>query len=264
MKNKFIVASTVIVFVSLFFASCTSQKDLAYFNNLNKYSADSINVVFKTTHETKIAVGDLISIVVSGADPKAVINFNSPVVSRYSPNSDNMYSQPTLQPYLVDADGNINFPEIGKIKLLGLKKSEAIDLITEKLEPYLKNPIVTLGFVNYKITVLGEVLRPGQYPVVNERVTVLDALGMAGDMTVYGKRDNVLLMRENNGKMEFARLNLNSDEVFKSPYYYLQQNDVIYIEPNNAKTIAAQNLPLYLSGISTIGTLLTLIFTIAK
>ncbi|VBB48648.1 conserved exported hypothetical protein [uncultured Paludibacter sp.] len=262
MKNKFIVV--YFFSVALIFAGCSSQKDLAYFNKVNKSSADSINLLFKANHETKITVGDLVSIVVSGADPKAVVPFNSPVISYYSPNSENIYSQPILQPYLVDVDGNINFPQLGKIKLLGLKKSEAIDLITEKLEPYLKNPIVTIGFVNYKITVLGEVLRPGQYTVNNERITVLDALGLAGDMTIYGKRNNVLITRENNGKLEFARLDLNSDEVFKSPYYYLQQNDVIYVQPNGAKAIASQNVPLYISAASTLITLTTLIFTIAK
>lgn len=264
MKSNFFPITLVITLIVLSFLGCTSQKELAYFNKVNKYTADSINTVFRANQETKIVVGDLLSIVVSGVDPKAVISFNSPIVSRYSPSSEEAYGQPILQSYLVDVDGNINFPVLGKIKLVGLKKSEATDLITEKLEPFLKNPIVTIGFVNYKVTVLGEVLRPGQYPVTNEKITVLDALGLAGDMTIYGRRDNVLIIRENDGKMEFARINLNSDDIFKSPYYYLQQNDYIYVEPNSVKTISAQNLPLYLSGISTLGTMITLIFTITN
>ncbi len=262
MNNKLYLFFAVVI--TIFITSCTSQKKLAYFNNVNEKSASSINQVFKGNHEATIGVGDLLSIVVSGVDPKAVIAFNSPIVSYANPVSDNAYGQLTLQPYLVDVHGEINFPQIGKIKLLGLKKSEAVDLITEKLEPYLKNPIVNIGFTNYKITVLGEVTRPGVYRVENERVTVLDALGLAGDMTIYGKRDNVLVQRENNGKLEFAEINLNSDEVFKSPYYYLQQNDMVYVKPNGAKAVASQNLPLYLSGISTIGTLVTLIFTLSR
>ena len=111
---------------------------------------------------------------------------------------------------------------------------------------------------------MGEVLRPGQFPVTNERVTILDALGLAGDMTAYGRRDNVLLTRNNNGKLEFARINLNSDEVFKSPYFYLQQNDVIYVEPNTVKSISSQDIPLYLSSLSTLATLVTLIYSISK
>lgn len=264
MKNKFISTFAAVAMLILLLASCTSQKNLTYFNNINKYSADSINSVFQSYKQTKIAVGDLISIVVSGADPQAVVSFNSPVISYYSPNSENIYSQPILQPYLVGIDGEINFPVIGKIKLAGLTKTEAMDLLTEKLDPYIKNPIVTVGIVNYKVTVMGEVLRPGQYPITNDRTTILDALGMAGDLTIYGKRNDVLIVRENNGKLEFERIDLNSDNLFKSPYYYLNQNDLIYVSPNKTKTVAAQNLPLYLSGISTLGTLITLVYTISK
>jgi polysaccharide export outer membrane protein len=118
--------------------------------------------------------------------------------------------------------------------------------------------------MNYKITVLGEVSRPGQYVVNNERVTVLDALGMAGDMTIYGVRNNVLVTRENNGKLEFIRLDLNSDEVFKSPYFYLQQNDVVYVEPNRVKAVGAQNISLYLSSLSTIATVTAVIYSITS
>lgn len=262
MKNRFVVLSLLIL-IALIIASCTSQKDLAYFNKVNKNAADTINTVFKAQHETKITIGDMLTISVLG-DPKAVVIFNSPVVSYASPNSNVIYSQPTIQPYLVDVEGNINFPVLGKIKLEGLTKSEAINLISGKLVPYLKDPIVNIGFTNYKITVLGEVARPGQYQVTNERITVLDALGLAGDMTIYGKRNNVLITRENNGKLEFARLNLNSVDVFKSPYYYLQQNDVLYVEPNGAKTISSQNVPLYISGASTLMTVVTLIYTISN
>ncbi|MFV0471157.1 MAG: polysaccharide biosynthesis/export family protein [Paludibacteraceae bacterium] len=261
MKNKFIVVFYLVIILIL--TGCTSQKELAYFNEITEKSAGEINSYFKSNYETTIVPGDQITIVVSGT-PEAVLPFNNPVVAYASPGSKQIYSQPTLQPYLVDAEGYVNFPVIGKIKLGGLNKSESIDFITEKLKPHLKDPIVNINFVNYKITVLGEVQKPGQYPVATERITVLDALGLAGDLTIYGKRGNILITREKDGKLEFARLNLNSDEVFKSPYYYLQQNDVIYVEPNGAKSVSAQNLPLYLSGISTIGTLLTLIFTISK
>jgi polysaccharide export outer membrane protein len=215
-------------------------------------------------HEARICSGDMLSITVTGLDPLAVAPFNLPLVSYATPGSDQLYSAPTLQSYLVDVNGNINFPVIGTIKLAGLSKSEAIQFIGEKLSPYLKNAIVTIQFMNYKITVLGEVLRPGQYPISNERVTVLDALGLAGDMTIYGKRDNVLITRENNGKLEFVRLNMNSDEVFKSQYFYLQQNDVIYVDPNKVKSIDNQNISLYLSAVSTLVTTIAVIFSISK
>lgn len=262
MKNTYIFTS--LIFSLLLFVGCSSQKEIAYFNGLNSNSADSINKRFYKIHEARICPGDMLSITVTGLDPLAVAPFNLPLVSYATPGSDQLYSAPTLQSYLVDINGNINFPVIGTIKLAGLSKSQAIKYINEQLSPYLKNAIVTIQFMNYKVTVLGEVLRPGQYAISNERVTVLDALGLAGDMTIYGTRNNVLITRENNGKLEFVRLNLNSDEVFKSPYFYLQQNDVIYVEPNSVKSIGSQNISLYLSAISTLVTTVAVIFSITK
>ena len=252
-----------VVFV-LVLAGCASQKEVAYFYGVNSSSADLINKKFNKIHEAQICSGDMLSITVTGLDPLAVAPFNLPLVSYATPGSDQLYSAPTLQSYLVDINGNINFPVIGTIKLAGLSKSQAIKYLNDKLEPYLKKAIVTIQFMNYKVTVLGEVLRPGQYSISNERVTILDALGLAGDMTIYGKRNNVLITRENNGKLEFTRLNLNSDEVFKSPYYYLQQNDVIYVEPSSVKSVASQNTSLYLSALSTFATLTAVIYAIVK
>lgn len=254
---------SIVVFI-LGLAGCASQKDVAYFYGVNSGSSDTINKKFNKIHEARICSGDMLSITVTGLDPLAVAPFNLPLVSYATPGTDQLYAAPTLQSYLVDINGNINFPVIGTIKLAGLSKSQAIKYINDQLTPYLKNAIVTIQFMNYKVTVLGEVLRPGQYSISNERVTVLDALGLAGDMTIYGKRDNVLITRENNGKLEFVRLNLNTDEVFKSSYYYLQQNDVIYVEPNSVKSVASQNTSLYLSAASTFATLVAVIYSIVK
>jgi len=259
-KIKFI---TIILFV-IALAGCSSQKEVAYFYGVNSNSADSINKKFNKIHEARICSGDMLSITVSGLDPTAVVPFNLPLVSYATPGSDQISTSLTLQTYLVDINGDINFPVIGTLKLSGLTKSQAIKYINDQLTPYLKNSIVTIQFMNYRITVLGEVLRPGQYSISNERVTILDALGLAGDMTIYGKRNNVLITRENNGKLDFVRLNLNTDEVFKSPYYYLQQNDVIYVEPNSVKSVASQNTGLYLSALSTFATLLAVIYAIVK
>lgn len=252
------------VILSLLLSSCTSQKKITYFRNLEPAAADSINKAFNDIHEARICVGDMLSIIVSGLDPLAVAPFNMPVVSYENPGSDQLYSSPTLQGYLVDVDGNIDFPVIGKINIAGLTKSQATDLIYKNLSPFLKDIIVTIKFLNYKVTVIGEVLRPGQYSINNERVTVLDALGMAGDMTIYGKRNNVLVIRENKGKLEFSRLDLNSDEVFTSPYYFLQQNDVLYVEPNNVKAISGLNIPLYLSAVTTLASVVSVIFAVTK
>ena len=261
MKNKLLL---VLALSALLLGGCVSQKDVAYFNGINSESADSINRYFQTNHEAIICNGDMLSITVAGLDPMAVAPFNLPLVSYATPGTDELYSAPTLQTYLVDVNGTINFPVIGIIKIGGLTKSQAIKLINEKLEPHLKNPIVTIQFMNYRITVLGEVLKPGQYTINNERVTVLDALGLAGDMTIFGVRKNVLVTRENNGKLEFVRLNLNSDEVFKSRYFYLQQNDVVYVEPSKVKSIASQNTTLYLSSLSTLAAISTSIMYFFK
>ncbi len=261
MRNFSFLFFTLLI---VLFTGCTSQKKIAYFYGVNEKSVANINQSFTKGHEARICTGDMLSITVSGLDPEAVAPFNLPLVSYANPGSTQIYASPVLQSYLVDINGYINFPIIGPIKLVGLTKSEAIAHISELLSPYLKNAIITMQFLNYKVTVLGEVLRPGQYSINNERVTVLDALGLAGDMTVYGKRENVLLIRENFGKLEFVRLNLNSEDVFTSPYYYLQQNDILYVEPNVVRSISAQNIPLYLSTISTFATLVTVIYSVTK
>ena len=252
-KNSFIILLAGVALL----ASCTSQRRVAYFRGVDAASADSINAHFNNIHEARICVGDMLSIIVSGLDPTAVAPFNLPVVGYEKPGSDQLYSSPTLQAYLVDVEGNIDFPVAGKIHLAGLTKSQAIERIHESLSPYLKDIIVTIKFLNYKVSVIGEVQRPGQYSISNERVTVLDALAMAGDMSIYGKRNIVLVIRENDGKMEFARLDLNTDEVFTSPYYFLQQNDVLYVEPNNVKAISGLNISLYLSAITTLASVVS-------
>ena len=260
-KHPIFVVSILLL---LLFSSCSSQKKLAYFYGIDANAVDDINKYFNAVHEAKICAGDMISITVSAVDPEAAVPFNLPFVGYASPGSDQLYSSPTLQAYLVDVDGYVTMPILGRIKLVEFTKSQAIAYIKELLVPYLKAPIVTIQFLNYQVTVLGEVLRPGTYSVNNERVTILDALGLAGDMTVYGKRDNVLLTRVNNGELKIVRLNLNTDEIFKSPFYHLQQNDMIYVEPNTVKTIASQNISLYLSSISTVATLATAIFAISS
>ena len=258
--NIILIVSTLLIFTG-----CTTQKKLAYFNTVTASSAESINAQLKNERaDARILTDDRLSITVSALDPNAVAIYNLPFVSFASPGSDQIYASPVLQSYLVNSQGNINFPVLGEIKLEGLTLTEAGNLIKNKLAEHVADPIVNIQFVNFRITVLGEVLRPGQFPVTSERVTILDALGLAGDMTAYGRRDNVLLTRNNNGKLEFARINLNSDEVFKSPYFYLQQNDVIYVEPNTVKSISSQDIPLYLSSLSTLATLVTLIYSISK
>lgn len=251
------------LFITIILSSCSMSKNIPYFKGLET----SESVGRSNQHESRICPDDMLSITVSAMDPLAVAPFNLPIVSYSSPGSENIYTTPTMQPYLVDIDGYISFPIIGKIKIGGLIKSEASKLIKEKLEPYLKDPIVIIQFMNYKVTILGEVMRPGSYTIKNERITLLEALGMAGDLTVYGKRDNLLLIREKiSGEKEYVRINLNSTDILSSPFYYLQQNDVIYVEPNTTKisSAASTNVSLYLSAFSTLASMVTVIVAILK
>lgn len=251
----------ICVIASVIVAGCTSAKKIPYFKGLDGSTA--VDKIAKQ-HEARICSDDLLAITVSGLDPIAVAPFNLPIVAYTTPGSEFISTTPTFQPYLIDINGEVDFPVIGKIKLAGLTKSAAIAEIKERLKPYLKDPIITIQFMNYKVTVLGEVARPGSYTMSNERVTLLEALGLAGDMTVYGKRDNVLLIRENAGEKQFVRINLNSTDLLSSPFYYLQQNDVIYVEPNQTRVSAAAsaNVPLYLSAISTLASMITVIFAV--
>jgi polysaccharide export outer membrane protein len=171
---------------------------------------------------------------------------------------------PTNEPaspntYLVDKQGGIELPLIGWLSLRGLSTVQAKEVVKDKVSAFLKNPIVTVRLQNFKVTVLGEVNRPSNYIVPNERVSVLDAIGMAGDLTLFGRRENVLLIRENEGKKILARLDLNSSKLFQSPYYYLQQNDILYVEPNKQRaassdmtTLRNVSLITSLAGLATI------------
>ncbi len=236
----------------LLFTSCASQKSMTYFRNVTSESADSINAHFQTAAEPTIVKGDQLLIVVSALDEEAAAPFNLSTVSYMSGTSTAVGSNPTMQYYIVDINGDIMFPVLGRIHVEGLKKTELIDLMENKLATLLKDPVVTVRFLNYAVTVMGEVNRPGRYGSSTERMTILDALGAAGDLTPYGLRNNVLVTRETDGKLSFARLDLNSEEIFTSPYYYLQQNDVIYVSPNKVRAISSQNLSLYFSMISTL------------
>ena len=262
-------AGLLLCLVAIFlFASCQSYKKVPYLQD--------VKVVEQTVqqgnlYDAKIMPKDQLTIVVSCTSPELAMPFNLTVASPASVAAGNnqLTAQPILQPYLVDNDGKINFPVLGELKVGGLTKKEAEQLIIEKLKPYIKEiPIVTVRMVNYKISVLGEVARPGTFTISNEKVNLLEALAMAGDMTVWGVRDNVKLIREGvDGKQEIVTLDLNKAETILSPYYWLQQNDIVYVTPNKAKArnCGIGNITsLWFSATSILVSLASLLVTIFK
>jgi polysaccharide export outer membrane protein len=265
MKN-FLKLPVLAVAIALLTA-CGSTKDVAYFQNSDQVDLSQSKMLY----DARILPKDVLSITVSTITPDAAAPFNLTVATPYNLASRSSYSQPVLQSYLVDNDGSIDFPVVGRLNVGGLTKAEAERLIVSKIRPYIaekENPIVTVRMVNYKISVLGEVARPGMFTVVNEKISILEALAQAGDLTIYGVRDRVKLIREDaSGKKEIHTLNLNDANIIASPYFYLQQNDIVYVEPNKVK---AQNssvgsmTTLWFSATSILISLTSLLYNILK
>ncbi len=256
-----------LILCSVIIASCTSYKSVPYMQN-----PEVVNELTKALplYDAKIMPKDLLTITVNTSDVEAAAPFNLVVQSPINvARTNTLTQQPSLQQYLVSNDGTIDFPKLGLLKVGGLTKSAAEDLIREKLGKYLQEtPIVTVRMSNYKIAVLGEVAHPGMFTVNNEKVNVLEALAMAGDLTIWGMRDNVKLIREEaDGKREIITLNLNNAELVTSPYYYLKQNDVLYVSPNKTKaknSDIGQSTSLWVSATSIMVSIASLLVTILK
>ena len=244
--------------------SCKTKSEVIYFKTVGTDNNTEISSEKIISYEPQIIPDDILSITVTATDPAAVAIFNLPTSSFLTPGETQMNVTPSLQTYLVDAKGNIDFPVIGKIHVAGLTRGQLANLIKTKIEAYVENPLVTIQVMNFKVVVLGEVNKPGTVKINNERISILDAIGEAGDLTIYGERTNVLIIRENNCKNEFARFDLTQPDIFTSPYYYLQKNDVIYIEPNKAR----QGNALYSSNkqynVSVISTVISAVSVIAS
>ena len=255
----------ILCFCTLLMASCTSYKSVPYLQN-----PEAVNNYQETLpmYDAKIMPKDLLTITVNTSDPEASAPYNLAVqTSINAAYSTSLTTQPTLQQYLVSNEGTIDFPVLGRLKVLGLTKGQAEDMIREKLAPHFtETPIVTVRMSNYKISVLGEVARPGTFTVSNEKVNIFEALAMAGDLTVWGVRDNVKLIREDaQGKRQIISLNLNNAEIVTNPYYYLQQNDILYVSPNKTKaknSDIGQSTSLWFSATSILVSIATLLVNI--
>ena len=246
-------------------AACSAPKEGLYLQDISLIKEEAID----KSYEVIIHKDDLLAIIVNSKDPELALPFNMPLVS-YQIGGQNV-SQQRLVGYLVNQDGNIDFPILGEIHVEGLTRMQVTELIKKRLieEELIKDPIVTVQFLNFKVSVIGEVGRPGTFDISGDRITLLEALSMAGDLTIYGRRDRVAVIREKDGKRSILYHDLRSSDIFQSPCYYLQQNDIVYVEPNNAKTgqsrINSNNsVGVWLSGVSVLASITSLLVTMFK
>lgn len=231
---KFKINLLVVVVLSTILGSCgTMKNNVSYFQDMTPDN-DLLDGV-ESNYEVKITSDDLLAISVSSIDPNAIAVFNLPATTFLQPGVDEIYATPVLQSYLVDSEGCINFPVLGKLHVAGMTRNSLADYLKKRIAQYAKDPIISVNIMNFKVSVLGEVMRPGTIQITNERISILDAISMAGDLTINGMRDRVTLIRDENGKKTYHVFDLTSSEIFKSPYFYLKQNDIIYVEPNKAR-----------------------------
>lgn len=226
------IQNCVFLCLIAFLASCSAPKEVLYLQDIASIKEENID----KNYEVIIHKDDLLAILVNSKDPELALPFNMPVVT-YQIGAQTT-AQQRLLGYLVDQNGDIDFPILGKIHVEGLTRMQVTELIKQKLmsEDLIKDPIVTVQFLNFKVSVMGEVTRPGTFDISGDRITLLEALSMAGDLTIYGRRDRVAVIREKDGKRRILYHDLRSSDIFQSPCYYLQQNDIVYVEPNKAKT----------------------------
>lgn len=256
-----------VAFAVLAFTACGPVKNIAYLQNSEDPDFKSAHVLY----DAHIMPKDQITISVNTTAPEASQPFNLLLQNTYTQGRSLSGSYGVLMPYLVDNEGYINFPIVGKLKVGGLTKSEAENLVAEKIKPYMaedQKPVVTVTMASYSVSVLGEVNRPGSFQVSREKITLLEALAQAGDLTIYGVRDRVKLIREDaTGQKNIVTLNLNDANIVNSPYYYLQQNDVVYVEPNQIKarnSKVGQTTTLWFTGTSILISLASLLANILR
>lgn len=228
----------VFLLAGFMLSSCGGHKEFVYFNEIQK---DSVTAIKVNPKEARIVKGDVLQITVSETDELVLRQINGAAATASAASAG-----PT---YMVNDSGQIKFPLVGVIKTSGMTKDQLSDTIRMRLinMKFLLNPVVNVRLISFKVTVLGEVMRPGVIPVPNERITLIDAISQAGDITVYGRRDNVLIIREKDGKRIYKRIDLTKNNLFNSEYYYLENKDIIYVEPTKKKAAALDRSPQFYS-----------------
>ncbi|WP_157580321.1 polysaccharide biosynthesis/export family protein [Segetibacter koreensis] len=282
MRSRNLVCICLIFFFysTIFLLACNPQKKLSslvYFNE----QGDTTLAKSIQNYEPLIQPGDRLSIIVNALDPASAAPYNlgsSATISSAGTMSGSSSSLGSTSSgtgnngYIVESDGTIHFPQLGKIRVAGMLRKQLVDTLSQKLIRYLTDPIVTVQFLNFKITVLGEVAKPGTLSIPDGKVTLVEAIGLAGDLPITARRDNILVIREKNGEREFGRVNMLSKNVFSSPYFVLKQNDVVYVELTKEKVAATDqsssilrsNISLITAGISVVSTILILIVNFRK
>ncbi len=279
-KSAFVYCSFFVI-LTVMFSSCASTRPFVYMQG----QFDTAKLSQLKPIDPVIQKGDILAIVTYSDDPEATKLFNQPLIvaqtssgsSSLSAGSQNsgvegggsqsasLGSSPTSGGYLVDENGDIEYQKLNRLHAEGLTRSQLKDTLVSKLSKYLTNAFCTVRFLNYRFTMIGEVSRPSLYSIPSDHINIFEAIAMAGDLTFYGRRDNVLVIREKDGKREFGRIDLTKPEVMGSPYFYLQQNDIVYVEQNKKKAVASDQVTVRNISIATaIVSTLAIVYSILK
>ena len=240
-----------LILIVLLTTSCASRKELVYLQG-------GSNTKELVSYEPVLQPDDVVMIVVSSENPEVAAPYNLKAITVQGDTENGIGAQ-RMQTYILDKEGKIEFPLLGTISLSGLTKTQAVAKLKELLKDHVNDAIINFRILNFKITVLGEVQKPGTYPVSSERITLLEAIGMSGDLTIYGNRTNVLLIREKNGTKTMERIDLTKSDFLNSSAYYLSQNDVVYVEPNKTRINSSAIGPNLTVGISALSLIVTII-----
>jgi len=245
-----------LLFVLFLTTSCASRKDLVYLQG-------GSNAKELVSYEPVLQPDDVVMIVVSSENPEVAAPYNLKAITVQG-DSENTIGTQRMQTYILDKEGKIEFPLLGSIALGGLTKTQAVAKLKELLKDHVSDAVINFRILNFKVTILGEVQKPGTYSVASERITLLEAIGMSGDLTIYGNRTNVLLIREKNGTKTMERIDLTKSDFLNSSAYYLSQNDVVYVEPNKTRINSSAIGPNLTVGISALSLIVTIIALTVK
>jgi len=219
------------ILMALVLTGCASKKDILYLQDIEKIAANQQEMYANPV----IRPNDILMINVSAEDMEVAMPFNLLAPAQNMQESRMQASRGfarEIQGYIVDADGTIQFPILGELEVGGMTRQDLLKMLYERIGEHIQNPIINVRITNFKVTVLGEVNRPGAYAIGDERVTLLEALGMAGDLNIYGKRDNIIVLREEAGVKQYKIIDITKSDFLHSDFYYLQQNDIVYVQPN--------------------------------